>query len=224
MVTWRHSSPLYFLCFIGFFALALQVLSILSIMISTTIFVCATPKWLCCTITLEFSQSVVAFLVTFTSISKPELYNRKFGLVSRETAVFTPYTVIRFTVTAITAVCTCVGHPASAFITDICSAPVSHHSRITWYPPIYYNRLVHHCIKTLVLDELLAMRRDCGKTGQLRYIRPSVVNDTWVAACSFKSMHKSPVLTVVTDDCNANSMSQYTENGSRSLSPCGSIS
>ena len=192
-------------------------------MISTTIFACATPKWLCCAITLEFSQSVVAFLVTFTSISKPELYNRKFGLASQETAVFTPYTVIRITVTAITGVCTCVGHPASAFITDICSAPVSHHSRITWYPPIYYNRLVHHCIKTLVLDELLAMRRDCGKTGQLRYIRPSVVNDTWVAPAASnpctKVLFSLSWLMTVTPTPLLFTMSQYTENGSRCPSP-----
>ena len=146
MVTWRHSSPLYLLCFIGFLALPLQVFNILSIMISTTIFVCATRKWLCCAITFELSQSVVAFLVTFTSISKPELYNRKFALVSQETAVFTPYTVIRITVTAIIGVCTWVGHPACAFMTDICHAPVSHHSVITWYPPIYYAPPIHHSI------------------------------------------------------------------------------
>ena len=36
-----------------------------------------------------------------TSIAKPELYYRKLGLVSKETAVFTPYIVILVTVTAI---------------------------------------------------------------------------------------------------------------------------
>ena len=35
-----------------------------------------------------------------TSIPKPELYYRKLGLVSKETAVFTPYIVILVTVTA----------------------------------------------------------------------------------------------------------------------------
>ena len=57
-------------------------------------------------VALQFPQSVVAFFVTTSSISKPELFHWKLCLVSQETAVFTPFLVILITVTAITGVCT----------------------------------------------------------------------------------------------------------------------
>ena len=54
---------------------------------------------------LQFPQSVVTFLAT-THITKPELFYWKLCLVSEKTAVLTPYTVIRITVTTITGDCT----------------------------------------------------------------------------------------------------------------------
>ena len=81
---------------------------------------------LCCPKALQFSECMVTLFAAFTSISKPELYNRKLGLVSKETAVFTPYIVILVTVTSITGVCTRVSHPACALTIARCSAPVCH--------------------------------------------------------------------------------------------------
>ena len=86
---------------------------------------------LCCPKALQFSECMVTLFTSSTSISKPELYYRKLGLVSEETAVFKPYIVILVTVTAITGVCTRVSHPACALTIARCSAPVRHLSRIT---------------------------------------------------------------------------------------------
>ena len=86
---------------------------------------------LCCPKALQFSEGMVTLFAAFTSISKPDLYHRKLGLVSEETAVFTPYIVILVTVTAITGVCTRVSHPACALTIARCSSPVRHLSRIT---------------------------------------------------------------------------------------------
>ena len=98
-------------------------------------FFCVVPMCLCCAIALQFPQRVVALFQKKTSISKPELFYWKICLVSLETAVFTPCIVILITVTAITGVCTWVGHPAWAITIDRCSNPVRHVSRITWHPP-----------------------------------------------------------------------------------------
>ena len=58
-------------------------------------------------IALKLSQSVVAKLrVSITNISKPKLFNWKLGLISEETAVFTPHMVVFITVTTIAGVCT----------------------------------------------------------------------------------------------------------------------
>ena len=64
-------------------------------------FFCVKSRCLCCAIALQFPQRVVPFLVFFFIVSKPELFYWKLcRLVSEETAVFTPYTVICITVTA----------------------------------------------------------------------------------------------------------------------------
>ena len=63
-------------------------------------FFCVKSRCLYCAIALQFPQRVVPFFVSFFSVSKPELFYWKLCLVSEETAVFTPYIVIRITVTA----------------------------------------------------------------------------------------------------------------------------
>ena len=149
---------------------------------------------------------MIAFLATVTSITKPELFYWKLCLVSQNTAVFTPYTVILITVTAKTGVCTRVGHPACALTISRCSSLVRHLCRVTWYPPsksaVYeYPRMV-----TLVLDKLFTVCGNYGETGQLRQASSSVVNCTWVTPSSFASLHVPPALTVMTDDCHANTL------------------
>ena len=139
-------------------------------------------------------------------ISKPELFYWKLCLVSEEAAVFTQYFVILITVTAITGVCTWVGHPARALTTTRwCSAPVRHLQRITWHPPTF-SAFEQLWMITLVLYKLLTAWGDSGEASQLRKTNSRVVNVPWVAAWSFISMHICPVLTVVTDDCHANSI------------------
>ena len=86
-------------------------------------------------VTLEFSKSMISHLCTVPCITKPELFHWKLCLVSQETAVFTPYTVILITVTAKTGVCAWVGYPTCALSIDRCSTPVRHLRRITWHPP-----------------------------------------------------------------------------------------
>ena len=158
-------------------------------------------------VALQFPQSVIAFLTTFTSISKPELFHWKLCLVSQETAVFTPYVVILITVTAITGVCTWVGHPACALTTDSCSTPVRHLRRITWHPPsVKAVILKQHRLITLVLNKLLTVWGDSGEIRQLRQTGSSIMNVARVTTLSFKSFHQRPALTVVTDDCHANTL------------------
>ena len=127
-------------------------------------------------------------------------------LVSEETAVFTPYIVILITVTTITWVCTWVGHPACALTTTRwCSTPVRHLTRVTWHPPSKSSPHRPWMI-TLVLDKLLTVWWDSGETCQLRETRSCVMNVTWVTTSRTKSVHVRSAFTVVTDDCNANSI------------------
>ena len=145
---------------------------------------------------------MITFFVN-ANIRKPELYYGKLCLVSKEATVFAPYLVIWITVASITGVCTWVGHPACALTTArCCSAPVPHLSRITWHPPGNWTLKLQTRVITLVLDKLLTVWGDSGETSQLRKTRSCVMNVTktllWI--------HKCPALTVVTDDCHANSL------------------
>ena len=54
---------------------------------------------------------------------------------------------------------------------------------------------------TLIFDKLLAVWKDSGKIGQLRQTRSFVMNNSWVASISFKSIHQRLDLAVVTDAC-----------------------
>ena len=161
---------------------------------------------LCCAIALQFPQRVVALFQRKTSMSKPELFYWKLCLVSQETAVFTPCIVILITVTAITGVCKWVGHPTWAITIDRCSTPVRHVSRITWHQPS--KSLVSEYLRviTLVLYKLFTVRRDAGEIGQLRETRSSVKNGPWVGPWAFISSHMFSTLTIVTDDCQVNSI------------------
>ena len=67
-------------------------------------------------IALQLPECVVAFLVWTACVPKPELRHWKVGLVSEETAVFTPHLVILVTVAGTTWVCTRVIHTARAFV------------------------------------------------------------------------------------------------------------
>ena len=142
-----------------------------------------------------------------TSITKPELCYWKLFLFSEKTAVFTPYSVILITVTAITGDCTWVVHPACALTTARwCSTSVRHVNGITWHPPSKYSAFEHLRSKTVILYKLLTVWGDSGEIGQLRQTRSIVINETWVATRVFKSFHMSPVLTVVTYDSHTNSI------------------
>ena len=162
----------------------------------------------CCAVTLQFAQCVVT-LIAASSIPKPELFDRQLCLVSQQTAVFTPHTVILITVTTITGVCAWVGHPACALTTDRCSTPVRHLNRITWYPPsIRTNAIIspeQNRVITLIFNKLFTVWRDSSETCQLRQTRPCVMNVTWVTTSTAISTHMGSAFTVVTYYCHANS-------------------
>ena len=161
---------------------------------------------LCCAMALQFPQRVVALFQKKTSISKPELFYWNLCLVSQESAIFTPCIVILITVTAITGVCTWVGHPAWAITIDRWSTPVRHVSRITWHPPRKSVVSEYLRVITLLLFKLFTVRRDAGEIGQLRETRSSVENGPWVAPWAFISCHMFSTLTMVTNDCHVNSI------------------
>ena len=145
-------------------------------------------------------------MVAATSISKPELFDRKFCLVSQQTAVFTPYTVILITVTTKPGVCAWVGHPTCALTIDRCSSPVRHFSRITWHPPSIWMSIVkQNWVQTLIFDELFTVWRNSGETGQLRQTRSCVMNVTWVTTSTAISIHMCSSFAVVIYYCHANS-------------------
>ena len=137
----------------------------------------------CCSVTLQFPQCVVT-LIAAISIPKPELFDRKLCLVSQQTAVFTPYTIIFITVTTIPGVCAWVGHPACSLTSDRCSIPVRHLNRITWYPPsVRTNAIIsikQNRVITLIFNKLFTVWRDSGETRQLRQTCSCVMNVTWV--------------------------------------------
>ena len=114
--------------------------------------------------------------------------------------------IILITVTAITGVCTWVGHPAWAITIDRWSTPVRHVSRITWHPPRKSVVSEYLRVITLLLFKLFTVRRDAGEIGQLRETRSSVENGLWVAPWAFISCHMFSTLTMVTDDCHVNSI------------------
>ena len=148
----------------------------------------------------------VLLIYLMTSITKPELFYWKLCLVSQETAVFTPYLVIRITVTAFSC-CAWVVHPACALTTSRRrSTPICHLRRITRHPPSVWTVKPETWVVALVLDELFTVWRDTGETGQLRQTRSFVMNVTFVTAFIFISSHICPALTVVTDDCHANTL------------------
>ena len=70
-------------------------------------------------IALELSQCMVAFLAVASSISKPQLFNWKMGLVSEETAVLSQLFVILITVTNKAGACAGIIHPACANLLPI---------------------------------------------------------------------------------------------------------
>ena len=69
--------------------------------------------------------------IVMSSVSKPELLDRKLCLVSEETTVFTPLIVIFIAITTMVAFCTCIVHSTGAFAIFSCSAPVRHLIAIT---------------------------------------------------------------------------------------------
>ena len=145
-------------------------------------------------------------MVAATSISKPELFDRKLCLVSQQTAVFTPYKVILVTVTTKPGVCAWVGPTACALAADRRPAPVRHLSRITWHPPSVWISIVkQNWVITLVLNKLFTVWRDSGETRQLRQTCSCVMNVTWVTTSTAISIHMCSAFTVVTYYCHANS-------------------
>ena len=157
----------------------------------------------------KFPKSVVAFC-SCICVSKPEPFYWKLCLVSKETAVFTPYIVILIAVTTIAGVCTCLVHSACALTTVArwCSTPVPLLFRITWDPPSCSTSEELWFI-TLILDKLLAVWGDMGEIGQLRQSGSNVLNFPGVASTLSTSVYQSPALCIVTDDCDANSVLLY---------------
>ena len=152
-----------------------------------------------CAIAPQFPKSMITDSVTGSCIPKPELFNWKICLVSQETAVFTPYTVIFITVTAKTGACTWVGHPACALTTAWWrSTPVRHLCGITGHPPSTFPA-EYHWIITLVLNKLLTLWRDSGKTCQLRQTRSCVMNVTRVTPFWITSRHMYSCLLYTSD-------------------------
>ena len=135
----------------------------------------------CYTIAFQFSQGVVPFLASMASISKPELFNWKLCLVSEETAVFTPDTVIFITVTTTLGLYTRVVYPACALATtNWCSTPIGHLCWSTWHPPSKWFLLIFEQtrVTALILDKLFAVWGDFGEIRQLRQVRSGVMNVT----------------------------------------------
>ena len=141
---------------------------------------CMSWDWCSC---CAFSQCVVTLLSTATSIPKPELFNSKLCLVSHQTALITPYTVILIKVTTTPRVCAWLGHPACALTIDRCSTPVRHLSRITWLPPsVRINAIIspkQNRVRTPIFTKMFTAWRDTSETRQLRQICPCVMNVTW---------------------------------------------
>ena len=148
---------------------------------------------------------MVAPLASFAiaGIPKPELLHWKLCLLSEETAVLSPYLVIPVTVTGTAG----VSHTACALTTTgCCPSPVRHLLRITWHPPSVWTVKPQTGVITLVLYKLFTVRRDSGQTHQLRQTCSCVMNVTYVTTSVFKSIHNSSALTVVTDNCHANTL------------------
>ena len=165
---------------------------------------------------------MVAFLSLITSITKPELFYWQLCLVSEETTVLTPVIVILITITTISGVGTWVGHPACALTTARwCSAPVRHLSRITWHPPSIWIVKPKTGAITLILDKLFTVRRNSGKSRQLRQFSSCVMNVTRVTPRLFTTSHQLPSFIVMTDDCYANTflVSHVTVDSKRCQTP-----
>ena len=187
--------------------LALRLLEKITPLGQTFLNLKTSSRWKCScyAITFQFSQCVVTLLAVITCISKSQLFNWQTCFVSEETAVFTPYIVIVITITVIST-CAWVDHTACAHTTPRwCSTPVHHLSRITGHPP-GISVTYQYWMITLVLNKLFTVWWDSGETRQLRETRSCVMNITCVTTLTFTSLHERSALTVVTDDCNANSI------------------
>ena len=144
--------------------------------------------------------------VMHTCISKPELFNRQMCLVGKDTTIYSPFTVIRTTVTGAcywpTGLCACAVHSACAHVTFRCrTTPVCHFYRITWNP-----KAICQCrTSALVLYELFTVQGNVDKTHQLRNVRFLVVYVARVGSFAFTFVHQCPALAVVTYDSHANS-------------------
>ena len=157
-------------------------------------------------ITLKFSERMISFLARIACITKPQLFNRKMCLVSKETAVLTQYAVFLVTITHISRVWAWAGHPACARTTaGWRSSPVIHFDRIPWHPPSKTTS-EELWITALITDKLFAVWRDSGETRRLRKTRSGVMNISWVTARALISLHMCSTFAVVTDDCHANSI------------------
>ena len=106
---------------------------------------------------------MVTLLKWRVCVPKPELRHWKVGLVSEETAVFTPHPVILVTVAGMTWVCTSVTHPACALVAARRGhTPVRHLRTVTWRQPSVSFSKQAWCI-TLILDELFTVAGHSSK-------------------------------------------------------------
>ena len=151
-------------------------------------------------------------------VSKSKLCDWESWFISKEAAVFTPFSIINVTIIfkplflILSALFTWFIHAACAFVTARqCSTPVSHFLWVPRYPPSKPSfstipGLQQPEVNTFILDKLLTVWGDFSETHQLRQICSYVMNVTWVAPTFFAAIHHCCVLAVVTDDCHANSI------------------
>ena len=116
-------------------------------------------------ITLEFSKSVITFLIGSVGVPKSQLGDWKMSLFREEPAVLTPHIVVLITVASIAAICALLRYSACALVQILgsCSTPIQHFFIISRHPPAIRipveqnNRVV-----AFVFDKLFALRRYCS--------------------------------------------------------------
>ena len=141
-------------------------------------------------------------------ISKSELSDWESPFISEEAAVLTPFCVILVTIATFPSDTRIFPAACTFLAIRRCASPVSHIFGITGYPPpIRINGIKQqHWVKTLVLDKLFAVWRDVCETRQLRQTRSGIIYVTRVTPSFLTPIHQCSVLTVMTNDCHANSV------------------
>ena len=116
-------------------------------------------------ITYEFTEGVIAFLVEAFGISKSQLDDWEMRLFPDKTAVLSPHLVVFVTVAAIAGICALPSYSTCALvrICGSCSTPILHFYTISWHPPAERISIEQKTgVKTFVFDKLLTVGRYCS--------------------------------------------------------------